>query len=161
MIRRSAHTPVAARRAAVLALDHLLLGCSIVGRDWTYTYVNLAAAQHARTTIAQLLGRTIFDAHPGVEHQTTLITALRLAMYDRTSHVLEHQCTFADESTRWFSVRIEPVPEGIRIYSLDIQYRKDTEAALEARVATSRWSEFWRRLWRRAPAAPQDRRLTT
>jgi hypothetical protein len=45
-------------------------------------------------------------------------------MEQRTSEVLENEFTFPDGTTRWFELRIRPVPAGICIYSADIEHRK-------------------------------------
>ena len=53
-------------------------------------------------------------------------------MVERSSEILENQFTFPDGSTRWFELRIQPVPEGICVYSSDIEARKRREAAASA-----------------------------
>ena len=45
-------------------------------------------------------------------------------MDERRSEVLENQFTFPDGTSRWFELRIQPVPAGICIYSSDIEDRK-------------------------------------
>jgi len=63
-------------------------------------------------------------------------------MEERTPAAVENLFTYPDGSSAWFELRVEPVPEGICIYSVDIQPRKEAEAAerrlnegLEAQVA--------------------------
>lgn len=111
------HDPVRA------ALDCLAEGFQIIGADWRYVYVNPAAARHGRRDASELIGRAMVEAYPGIE-RTPLFAALQKCMEQRTSEVLENEFTFPDGTTRWFELRIRPVPVGICIYSADIEHRK-------------------------------------
>jgi PAS domain-containing protein len=106
-----------------VALDCLTEGFQIIGPDWRYVYVNPAAARHGRREVTALIGKAMVDAYPGID-QTPLFAVLRECMEQRTSHVIENQFTFPDGSTRWFELRIRPVPAGLCIYSADIEARK-------------------------------------
>lgn len=110
-------------------LDHLLEGFQIVSDDWTYIYVNPAAARHGRRTPEELHGRKMWEAYPGLQ-ETPLFAVLSRCMRDRTTTTLENQFSFPNGVTRWFELRIVPVPEGLCIHSIDIQARKDAESAL-------------------------------
>ena len=105
------------------ALDVLTEGFQIIGPDWRYVYVNPAAAKHGRRDASALIGTPMVDAYPGID-QTPMFDALRRCMEQRTSEVIENKFTFPDGSTRWFELRIRPVPAGICIFSVDIEYRK-------------------------------------
>ena len=113
------------------ALDCLQEGFQIVGFDWKYVYLNPAAARHGRRAAGELVGVPMVEAYPGIA-QTPLFTILRRCMEERTSHVLENQFTFPDGTAHWFEIRIQPVPEGICIYSSDIESRKRRELLFEA-----------------------------
>jgi PAS domain-containing protein len=130
-------------------LDHLRMGFQVLGFDWKYIYVNPAAARHGRTVPENLIGRTIFEAFPGVEDQGPLLTALRRVMTDRTALSFENEFTFPDGTTQWFDIRIEPVPEGVCIYSLDISARKITESAGQRHMdaADARRTRLLSRVW--------------
>ena len=106
-----------------VALDCLAEGFQIIGPDWRYVYLNPAAARHGRREVTALIGKTMVDAYPGID-QTPMFAVLRECMEQRTSHVIENQFTFPDGSTRWFELRIRPVPAGLCIYSADIEARK-------------------------------------
>jgi PAS domain S-box-containing protein len=110
------------------ALDCLREGFQIIGFDWKYVYVNPAAARHGRRTPAELIGRAMTEAYPGID-QTYLFTVLRRAMEERRSHIFENLFTFPDGTERWFEIRVQPVPEGICVYSADIDARKRAELA--------------------------------
>ncbi len=110
-------------------LDHLLEGFQIIGVDWTYLYVNPVAAEHGRSTPAALSGIRIQDAYPGIETSPLFATLARV-MTERHAVAIENLFTYPDGTQRWFELRIEPVPEGIVVHSLDIEDRKRAEADL-------------------------------
>lgn len=105
------------------ALDSLTEGFQIIGADWRYVYVNPAAARHGRRSVSALIGVPIIEAYPGID-RTPLFGLMRQCMEERTSEMIENEFTFPDGSTRWFELRIRPVPVGICIYSADIEHRK-------------------------------------
>jgi PAS domain S-box-containing protein len=104
-------------------LAALRLGFQVIDFNWRYVYINPAAAAHGRRKVGELTGRTMMEMYPGIE-QTEMFRRLKRCMEHRTTDVLDNQFTFPDGSRRWFEVRIEPVPEGICVYSLDIEHRR-------------------------------------
>jgi len=110
-------------------LDSLIEGFQIIDRDWTYLYVNPAAARHGGHSPEELVGRRMGDVYPGIEATPTFAT-LQRCMQEREAASFENLFTFPDQTSRWFELRVTPVPEGICVQSIDIQARKDAEAAL-------------------------------
>jgi PAS domain S-box-containing protein len=106
-----------------VALDCLAEGFQIIDPDWKYVYVNPAAARHGRREPSDLIGKAMVDAYPGID-RTPLFAVLRECMEERISRDIENQFTFPDGITRWFELRVRPVPAGICIYSADIEARK-------------------------------------
>ena len=106
------------------ALDHLhMMGFQVIGFDWRWVYVNPAAAAQGHRRREDLVGRVITDEFPGIERQR-LFQMMRGAMDTRVSQWDEILFDFPDGVQRWFDVRVEPVPDGICVYSLDIHERK-------------------------------------
>ena len=110
-------------------LDSLLEGCQIIAFDWRYLYVNDAAVLHARKRRDELVGRTMMDVYADIGQSTTF-NLLRQCMDAREARHLEHEFTYPDGRRAWFELRIEPVPEGVFVLSLDITARKDAERAI-------------------------------
>ncbi len=110
-------------------LDSMLEGCEIIDYDWRYRYINDTAATQGRSSKEKLLGRTMMEMYPGIEN-TELYRNFQRCMTDRVSHQMETEFTFPDGSKGWFEARIEPVPEGILILSLDITKRRELEEEL-------------------------------
>lgn len=117
------------------ALDRLLVGFQIIGFDWRYLYVNPAAAQHGRRTPVELLGRTMEEVYPGIRG-TALFRQLQRCMEDRSIATLENEFEYPDGTRQWFEIRIQPVPEGLCVYSVDIDDRKEAAQALARRLET-------------------------
>jgi PAS domain S-box-containing protein len=112
-------------------LDNMLEGCQIIGFDWRYIYVNDAVARQGRKKPEELLHRTMMEAYPGIEN-TDMFRVLQRCMEERLRDSMENEFTFPDGAVGWFELRIQPVPEGLFILSLDITRRKQAEVALRA-----------------------------
>ncbi|MFO0676611.1 MAG: ATP-binding protein [Polyangiaceae bacterium] len=115
------------RTPARSTLDSLLEGIQILDRDFRYVYVNDAAARHGRTTVSALVGMRMEECYPGIEG-TELFGLLRSCMSARTPHVFENRFTYPDGTTGDFELRIEPVPEGVCVMSIDVSGRRRAEA---------------------------------
>jgi len=139
------HDPV--RRA----LDCLEEGFQIIGHDWHYVYVNPAAARHARKPAVELIGHSIFEEYPGID-RTPMFERLRRSMEERVPQVFENEFSFDDGSKRWFELRVQPAPEGICIYSSDIDQRKRRQLSSPRDRAP-----IFVRLWRTVLGRPQRR----
>src|SRR5262245_347364 len=92
-------------------LDQLVEGCQLLGPDWTYVYVNQAVADHFRVPIDHLVGRKMTEVYPGIE-RTPLFATLSRCMTSRVHGRFTQEFAFADGSTRWFDMSIQPVPAG-------------------------------------------------
>ncbi len=112
-----------------LTMDSMLEGYQIIDFDWRYAYVNEAVAKQGRHSKEELIGHTMMEMYPGIE-KTEMFGYLQKAMTDRTPHKMENEFTFPDGSKEWFELRIEPVPKGILILSMDISQRKKFEKEL-------------------------------
>jgi two-component system, cell cycle sensor histidine kinase and response regulator CckA len=110
-------------------LDHLLEGCQVIGFDFTYVYVNEAAATQGRRACGELVGRPMVECYPGID-ATPMFELLRRCMSERTHHRMDNEFTFPDGTVGWFELRFEPVPQGVCILSLDITEAKKREAEL-------------------------------
>jgi PAS domain S-box-containing protein len=112
-----------------ISLDSMIEGCQIIDYDWRYVYVNEAAAKHGRKKKEELLGYTMMQVYPGID-RTEMFNNLRNCMTNRVPHQMDNEFTFPDGSKAWFELRMEPVPEGVLIFSMDITKNKAIEAEL-------------------------------
>lgn len=111
-------------------LDSIMEGCQVLGFDWRYLYLNDAAAAQNRRPNSELLGRTILECWPGIEH-TPVFGMLRRTMEERVALQSEVEFTFPDGTVGHFEVRGQPVPEGLFILSIDISARHAHKVELE------------------------------
>jgi PAS domain S-box-containing protein len=118
-------------------LENLMEGCQIVSRDWRYLYLNEIAAGHGQRTVEELVGRTMHEAFPGIEH-TKMFSLLRESMSDGKPRQMENQFTYKSGASAWFHLFVQPVPDGLFILSLDITARKQAEEGLRASNAQFR-----------------------
>lgn len=119
------------------ALDGLLEGCALIGFDFRYLYVNRASSQQGRSTVEQMVGRTMMEVYPGFE-ATALHEHIRATLVDRVTHEADLPFTFPDGSTGWFRLHFEPVTEGAFVLSIEITERMKALGALEASEARHR-----------------------
>ncbi len=111
-------------------LDTMLEGCQIINSTWHYVYVNDAVLEQGQLTREQLLNHTMMECYPGIEN-SEMFRVLRQCIETREIRQIENEFDYADGRKSWFELRIQPVPEGILILSLDITERKQSELALK------------------------------
>jgi PAS domain S-box-containing protein len=131
--RADATPPIPARFDAYNIFDSLLEGCQVIDRDWRYVYLNQAAVQQARKTQEELLGRTMMEVYPGIEHTATY-DLLKRAMEGRQVQCADNAFTYPDGTTGWFELRVQPVPDGVFVLSMDITGRKRAEIASQQQL---------------------------
>ncbi len=83
----------------------------------------------------------MMECYPGIEN-TEMFRALRRCLDEGTSHVMENEFIYPDGSTAHFELRIEPVPQGVCVLSLDVTKRKAAELIL--RQTEERFSQVQR-----------------
>jgi PAS domain S-box-containing protein len=111
-------------------MDSMLEGCQIIDHDWRYIYVNEAVVRQGRRSKKELIGHTMMEMYPDIEN-TEMFNRLQNAMTKRIPHQMENLFIFPDGSKGWFELRIEPVPEGVLILSIDITQHKQLEEELK------------------------------
>ena len=114
-------------------LDNLLEGCQIISFEYSYLYVNDAVVRHGRRNREELLGNTMMSVYPGIEN-TPVFGFIEQCMEARTPAELENEFIYPDGRNAWFALKIEPVPEGVFILSVDITDRKQVEMELNAHL---------------------------
>jgi len=99
--------------------DILLEGKQVIGFDWRYLYLNPVCVKQSKYPKEALLGKTMMEKYPGIE-QTQLFAKMKQCMEERIPGKFENEFHYPDETTSWFELIIQPVPEGIMILSIDI-----------------------------------------
>jgi PAS domain S-box-containing protein len=122
----------AADKAALdlsLIVDDLHEGVQVIDRDFRYVYLNDVAALHGRRPAAELVGKRMQEAYPGIE-QTPFFQLIKSSLEEGSSHRVENEFEYADGSKRWFELHIEAIPDGVVVLSLDITDRKNMDSHL-------------------------------
>ncbi len=103
--------------------DHMLEGCQIISHDYKYVYVNDVVASQGRSSRDDLLGKTMMQCYPGIE-KTPVFEHLRQCLESAKPQTFENEFKFPNGESGWFELRMEPLPEGVLILSIDITERK-------------------------------------
>lgn len=115
---------------AVYAIfDKMIEGVQIINRAWQYVYVNDALLEYSLFKREELLGTTMMERYPGIEN-TSMFNYLRNCMEQGTPHTMVNEFTFPDGSTGYFELRIQSVPDGVMILSIDITEKQRMELLL-------------------------------
>ncbi len=113
-------------RSSIPYSTRCLEGVQLIDFEFRYAYVNRTAAAHGRRTREELLGRKMADAYPGIE-QTGMFATLTRCMVERTPQQMANHFTYPDGRFSWFDLRMNPVPAGVLILSIDISDLKAVE----------------------------------
>lgn len=95
-------------------------------REWRFTYINEAGARVLGRKVEELIGRCIWELFPGAignQYYRELHTALAEQRSIRSEHYYEPFDT-------WFENFIYPMPEGVTVFSTNINARKRAEQQL-------------------------------
>jgi len=111
-------------------LDSLIEGCQVIDPAFRYVFVNEAVCRQGRRSREELLGRTMMACYPGIE-ATPVFAALRECMESRTPRRMENEFTFPDGAVGWFELRMQPVPQGVCILSVEITEQKRAGLRIE------------------------------
>ncbi len=128
--RREAEAALRERERRLYAtLDHLTEGYVLLGYDWRYLYVNETTARHGRLKREDFLGRTPMEVFPGFE-DTNIYAVFRRCMEERSVAEVEEEFTLADGAKSWLEIKVQPVPEGLLVLSIDATERRKAIADL-------------------------------
>lgn len=111
------------------ALDHMKEGFQIISPDYSYIYVNYAAAAQGKNLKEELIGHKMVDKYPGID-KTVLFTHIRRCMEERVPARIENEFFYADGTSAWYSLSIERVPDGVLILSTDITDQKKAHSEI-------------------------------
>jgi signal transduction histidine kinase len=111
-------------------MDNMLEACIILGYDWRYLYLNDAAVKQCRRPREELQGKVFTEVWPYIEN-TKVFSLMKDCLGNRTPYSYVNEYEFPDKSIGWFDLRIQPIPEGVFILSVDITTRRKAELKLQ------------------------------
>jgi two-component system, cell cycle sensor histidine kinase and response regulator CckA len=114
-----------------IAIDHLHEGIQVLGFDWRYLYLNETAARHGGRLVEELIGNRIQDCYPGIA-ETPMFSAMSKVMSSRVTEAFRKRFVLPEGTGRWFDLRVQPVPSGICVLSIDVTDEQETHERLRA-----------------------------
>lgn len=109
--------------------NKLIEGVQVIDREMRYLYLNEVVAQQCKSTIEELLGERMLDKFPTLAG-TPVYSKIENCMLTGNSYTLINEFTHNDGSLGWFDLRIEPIDDGVIIFSFDITPQKLIEKEL-------------------------------
>ena len=106
--------------------DDMLEGVQVIDFEFRYVYVNNTVADHGRVKRKELLGKTMMEKYPGIE-KTEMFQFLSKCLKEKKSQRLLNKFEFPDGQFGYFELRMQPVPEGVLILSMDVSNEKKLE----------------------------------
>jgi PAS domain S-box-containing protein len=114
-------------------LDQLLEGCQLIDFNFRYLYINEVAAKQGQRPKESYIGRTMMELYPGNENSNFFFMVKR-CMNERQPIVMENEFKFPNGESGWFELKMEPVPAGIFILSIDISEHKQVQKQIETQL---------------------------
>lgn len=119
-------------------LDNMLEGVQMHDFNWKYLYVNDALVKYSTYQREELLGFTLQEKYPGIEH-SDLFKTLDRCMTDRVPEKIETEFVFPNGTIAVFELSIQPIPQGIFILSVN---KTEQKKAKEKLLKANRLYEF-------------------
>lgn len=119
-----------AHRRTTTILESISDGFTTLDREWSYTYVNPAAAKMIRKKPEELLGRSLWEQWPHAE--SPFGVAFRRAVAENIP--VQVEAFYPEPLNAWFEVRCYPSPDGPSLFFRDVTQRRRLEEAREESV---------------------------
>jgi PAS domain S-box-containing protein len=118
-------------------LQSISEGFIFVDREWRIRYANEQLAALGAVPLSSILGKTLWEAFPGIE-DSSFVAAYREAM--ATGRATHHE-NYYQPSKLWIHANAYPSPEGLSIFAQDVTERRAQQEKLllsEKLAATGR-----------------------
>ncbi|PWR72628.1 PAS domain-containing sensor histidine kinase [Methanospirillum lacunae] len=110
-------------------LDTMLEGFQILTPDFGYLYLNDEAVKQSGYSREELMNSTLLEKFPGIEN-TPLFAALKNSLENKIPQIIENEFKYPTGASSWFTLRIQPIKEGLAVLSVNITDQKKSEFEL-------------------------------
>ncbi len=106
-------------------LERMNFGFQIIDRDYRYLYLNKKTEEYSKFPPGTLIGKTMLEMYPGIEN-TDIFRAIEKVAKSGEIEIITNEFTFPNGELEIFHNIIQPIDEGIGIYSYEVpsQYIK-------------------------------------
>jgi len=118
-------------------LESISEGFIFVDREWRIRYANEQLAALGAVSLSSILGKTLWEAFPGIEN-SSFVPSYRDAM---ASGRVTHHEDYYEPSKIWIHANAYPSPDGLSIFAQDVTERRVQQEKLllsEKLAATGR-----------------------
>lgn len=91
-------------------------GIQILDENFTYIYLNEAAARHGLQRKEDLLNKRMTEMYPGIE-DSEFFQILKKVMKDKEPSQMDNYFSYPSGEKRWFQLYIEPHMTDLKIKS--------------------------------------------
>ncbi|MEN9999329.1 MAG: hypothetical protein RI922_2319 [Bacteroidota bacterium] len=116
--------------AHYVVFDHMLEGVQVVDFEYRYLYLNKVVVEQAKSSLEELLHQKMTEKFPGID-QSPMFSLLKQCMEERCPQTLLNEFDHLDGSKGYFELRMQPVPDGVLILSIDETERMTALKLLE------------------------------
>ncbi|NBR28079.1 MAG: PAS domain S-box protein, partial [Betaproteobacteria bacterium] len=114
-------------------IENMIEACRIIDRDWKYVYVNAAFSRETGLPPEALIGHTPLELFAAARDSEWHMRCQRV-METRIPESFEGPLFFGDRPSGWAQYHVQPVREGIFIFSANLTERESARHALGARM---------------------------
>ncbi|MEW6004696.1 MAG: PAS domain S-box protein [Stygiobacter sp.] len=109
--------------------DNMAEGCQIVSHDGTFLYINETVANFIRKPKEEIIGKKYFEIYSKVI-QNDILNQIEKSLKEKVYNEIEYHHKINNVS-KYFNIRIYPVPEGLLVLSKDITDTKKAEETIK------------------------------
>lgn len=98
--------------------DNMLEGVQVIDFDYKYLYLNKVVVEQAKSSLPDLIHQKMAEKFPGID-KTPMFSKLKQCMEERIPQTILNEFDHLDGTKGYFELRMQPVPEGVLMLSID------------------------------------------
>lgn len=110
--------------------DNLLEGVQVISEDLRYLYLNQSVKEQAGISQRDVIGMKCEEVFPGIEESNAFVLVRKCLATGQALNEL-NKFEFPDGSNGYFELRLNRIPEGVLLFSMDQTENKRKEEMLQ------------------------------